>query len=95
MDVIVVDIPPKFGMILSWSWSKKWGGSLELDMSYAIVPVFGGEHKRLYKETRLAYIVSDHKNSTNYPTYVVEQDLGLTILHTSVNEVGSLLIKKP
>ena len=64
-------------------------------MSYATFPVFGGEHIRLYRETHLAYIVSDHENSTNHQIYAVEQDLGLTILHTLVNEVGSLPIKKP
>ena len=51
MDMIVVDIPPKFGMLLSCSWSDKLGGSLQLDMSYATVPIFGGEYKRLYTET--------------------------------------------
>jgi hypothetical protein len=65
MDVIEVDIPSKFGMLLSHSWSKKLGGSLHLDMSYATILVFGGEYKRLHRETQLAYIVSDHENSTN------------------------------
>ena len=95
MDVIVVDIPPKFGMSLSRSWSKKLGCSLHLDMSYETIPIFGGMHIRLYRETQLAYIVSAHENSTNHPIYVVEQDLGLTILHTSTDEVGSLPIKNP
>lgn len=57
MDVIVVDIPVKFGMLLSRSWSTKLKGTLEMDMSYATIPVFG-EKKRLYRETRLAYMVS-------------------------------------
>lgn len=64
-------------------------------MLYATIPVFGGKHKRLYIETQLKYIASDHDNSTNHPIYVVEQDLGLTILHTSANEAESLLFKKP
>jgi hypothetical protein len=28
MDVVVVDIPPKYGMLLSRSWSANLGGSL-------------------------------------------------------------------
>ena len=64
-------------------------------MSYATVPVFGAEHKRLYKETQLKYIVSDCENSTNHLVYAVEKDLGLTIMHTSADEPSSFPIKKP
>jgi hypothetical protein len=42
MDIGVVDIPPKFGMILSKTWDKKVGGSLQIDLTYATIPVFGG-----------------------------------------------------
>ena len=28
MDVVVVDIPAKFGMLLSWSWDSKLKGTL-------------------------------------------------------------------
>ena len=95
MDVVVDDIPPIFGMLLSWSWSKNLGGSLHLHMSYAIVPIFGGEYRILYRGTQLAYIVSDHENPTNHPIYVVEQDMGLSILHTTNDETRCLTILKP
>jgi hypothetical protein len=72
MDVVVVDIPPRFGMMLSQSWSKKLGGSFHLEMSYATIPIFGGEYIIFYRETQLAYIVSDHENPTNYPIYAIE-----------------------
>jgi hypothetical protein len=38
MDVVVIDIPPKFGMLLSRAVKIK--GTLKMDMSYAIVPNF-------------------------------------------------------
>jgi hypothetical protein len=60
MNIGVADIPSKFGMLLSRSWSKKLGGTLQMNMSYAIVPIFGGKFRRLYRETKLAYIVSNH-----------------------------------
>jgi hypothetical protein len=41
MDVVVADIPPKFGMLLSRSWAAKLKGTLQMDMSYATIPVFG------------------------------------------------------
>ena len=40
MDVVVVDIAPKFGMLLSRSSSKKVGGSLQMDLTYATIPIF-------------------------------------------------------
>ena len=54
MDIVVVNIPSKFWMLLSKSWSKKLGGTLQMDMSYATIPVFGGEFRRLYRETQMA-----------------------------------------
>ena len=56
MDVVVDDIPPKFGMLLSRSWASKLKGTLQMDMSYETTPLFG-EHRRLYREKRLAYVV--------------------------------------
>jgi hypothetical protein len=47
-----------------------------MDLSYATLPVFGGEHKRIYREEQLAYIISDEANPTNHPIYVVDIDLG-------------------
>lgn len=40
MDIVVDDIPPKYGMFLSRSCGAKLQGSLQLDMSYAIISVF-------------------------------------------------------
>jgi hypothetical protein len=42
MDVVIVDIPPKYGLLLSRSWGAKLAGSLQLDMNYATIPMFGG-----------------------------------------------------
>ena len=48
MDIFVADIPPKFGMLLSRTWAKKVVGSLQMDLTYATIPAFGGENRRLY-----------------------------------------------
>ena len=80
MDVVIVDVPTKYDMLLSRSWGAKLGGSLKLDMTYATIPIFGGQFTWLYRETRLVYIVSDPQNPNNYPIYVVDQDLGNCIL---------------
>ena len=49
MDVVVADIPPKFGVLLSRSWTSKLKGSMQMDMSYATIPMDGGS-KMLYSE---------------------------------------------
>jgi hypothetical protein len=80
MDIVVVDVPPKFGLLLSRSWIKILGGTLQMDLTYATIPVFGGEHRRLYKEAQLAYIISDEANPTNHPIFSLDTDLGSSLL---------------
>jgi hypothetical protein len=86
MDIVVADIPPKFDMLLSRTWAKKVGGSLQMDLTYATIPVFGGEHRRLYREVRLAYIVSDHQNPSNHPIYAVKDGMGSSVFHLNDDE---------
>jgi len=94
MDIVVADIPPKFGMLFSISWLNKLGGTLQMDMSYATIPVFGGESRRLYRETQLAYIVSDGKNPANHPVYAIDQDLGACILQIDDSVQNFLQVKR-
>jgi hypothetical protein len=93
LDVIMADIPPKFGMLLSRSWAKKVGGTLQMDLSYATIPIFGEEQWRLYREVRLAYLVSDHNNPTSHPIYVVEDDLGSSLFYMS-EEMAEVSVRK-
>jgi len=85
MDVVVFDVPTKYDMLLSRSWGAKLGGSVQLDMTYATLPIFGGQFTRLYRETRLTYTVSDPHNPNNYPVSVADQDLGNFILSIDDN----------
>ena len=80
MDVVVANIPPKFGMLLFRSWDSKLKGTLQMDMSYAIIPLFG-EHGKLYREKILAYVVSSQEKLDNHPIYVVDIDLGSSIFY--------------
>lgn len=40
MDIVVAYVLPKFGMLLSRGWTKRLGGTLQNDLSYATVLVF-------------------------------------------------------
>ena len=96
MDVVAADVPPKFGMLLSRSWIKILGGTLQMDLTYATIPVFRGEHKRLYREAQLAYIISDEANPTNHPIFSLDTDLGSSLLQlTHAPEPPLKLRKQP
>jgi hypothetical protein len=80
MEIVVADVPPKFGMFLSISWIKRLGGTLQMDLTYATIHVFRGEHRRLYREAQLDYIINDEANPTNHPIFSLDNDLGSSLL---------------
>jgi len=82
MDIVVADIPPKYGMLLSRSWGVKLQGSLQLDMSYATILVFG-QPKRLYRETLMKYVVSSPEKPQNFPFYSMHSDMDSFILYNA------------
>jgi hypothetical protein len=94
MDIVVVDVPQNFGMLLSRSWIKRIGGTFQMDLSYATIPIFGGEHRRIYRETQLAYTISDEVNPTNHLVFSFETDLGSSILHLTDAPEAPLEIRK-
>jgi hypothetical protein len=95
MDIVVVDVPPKFGMLLSRSWIKRLGGTLQMDLTYVTIPVFGGEHSRLYREAQLAYIISDEVNPTNHPIFALDTNLGSSVLQLTYAPEPPLKLRKP
>jgi len=52
-----------------------------MDLSFATIPMFGGKYLRLYRENQLAYMISNPKNPTNHPMYVLQDDLNSFVLH--------------
>jgi hypothetical protein len=96
MDIVVDDVPLKFGILLSRSWIKLLGENLQMDNSYSIVPMFGGEHRSIYREAQISYIISDEENPTNHPIFVVDTDLGTSMLHlTNAPQAPIEITKKP
>ena len=66
MDIVFADIPPKYGMLLYRSWGAKLKGPLHIYMSYSIIHVFG-QHRILYRETLVKYMVNNQDKPHNYP----------------------------
>lgn len=90
MDIVVANVPPKFGMLLSRGWIKRLGGMLKNDLSYATIPFFGGESRKLYRESQLDYIISDERNPTNHPIYAVDTDFESCILQIEESKLASM-----
>jgi hypothetical protein len=84
MDVVVDDVLANYGMFLSRTWERNLGGTINMDINYAIIPVFRGENRRLYRETKFSYVVSDQNKSINHPIYFFDEYLGYFIL--TINE---------
>jgi hypothetical protein len=42
MDVVVIDVPDAWGMLLSRKWAANLGGSIQMDLSYATIPTCEG-----------------------------------------------------
>jgi hypothetical protein len=78
MDVVVVDIPPKFGMLLSRSWATKLKGNTANGYVILAIPVFG-QYRRLYREVLLKYMVSNKAQPNNHPIYSMDTKMGSSI----------------
>jgi len=49
VDVVVVDVPANYGMLLSRTWARKLGATMQMDMNDDTMPFFGGEDMILYR----------------------------------------------
>ena len=74
MDVVVVDVPLKYGMLFSRSWGAKLQGTMQMDGAYATIPIFG-QLRTLYREAQMKFLVSGPEKPKNSPIYSVHTDL--------------------
>jgi hypothetical protein len=57
--------------------------TLQMDMSYATIPVFGKE-RRLDREVLLKYMVSRKIKSNNHPIYSIYTEVGYSIFYNDL-----------
>ena len=65
-----------------------------MDLTYATISMFGGEHRRLYREAQLEYIISDEANPTNHPIFALDTDLGSSLLQLTDTPEAPFQIRK-
>ena len=67
MDVLVIDVPNAWGMLLSRKWGAQMGGCLNMDLTFATIPYPppSTENFRLFRETERKYHIEDPKEPMN------------------------------
>jgi hypothetical protein len=65
------------------SWATKLKGTLQMDISYATIPVFRQE-MRLYMEVLLKYMVSSKRKMNNHPIYYIDTEVGSSIFYNDM-----------
>jgi len=66
MDIVVVDVPDAWGMLLSRKWASDLGGSIQMNWSYAMIPSPRGDgFVRLNREPERKFHVEDPKKPHN------------------------------
>jgi hypothetical protein len=49
MNIMVIDVPVAWGMLISRSWETTLGGFISMDLTHAHIPKGDGNFKILYK----------------------------------------------
>jgi ribonuclease HI len=87
MDIVVIDAPDVWGMLLNRKTTVDLGGSLQMDLSYATLPTPHGSTFKLTREVYRKYHVEDPKNPKNELKY---DDEGLGNYAIFSNSIVSL-----
>ena len=61
IDILVIDVPDAWGMLLS----RKWGATLQMDLSYATIPFFENTFVNLHREREIKFNVEDLNEPMN------------------------------
>ena len=55
---------------------------MQMDFSYVTIPIFN-QHRRLWRENRLKYMINNKECLENHPIYTVDTDMGSSIFFNS------------
>lgn len=72
MDVVVIDVPHSWGMLLYKKWVATLGGILQMDFSYATIITLEGDFFTLYREPFMGYQVEDPQKPASEIMYLDE-----------------------
>ena len=88
MSILVVNIPPHYGMLVSRKWISAMRGSLQCDMSYTTFHI-GEKLVRVDREPRVNHIFGDNidKDSTCF----LDVDVNAFRVELIIQEIKKLL----
>jgi hypothetical protein len=84
MDIVVIDVPDVWGMLLNRKTIADLGGSLQMDLSYATIPTPDGGTFKLNREAYRKYHVEDPKKPQNELNWTDEGLGNYAILSNSI-----------
>ena len=89
MNVVVIDVPNAWGMLLSRKWSSSLGGNLHMDLFCATIPTCENSFSILHKERLKKIHVEDEdpQDPMNGPCYVEEELENYAILSNSLEPI--------
>jgi len=67
MDVVIIDYPTQWGMLLSRKWCTYVGGTLQMDLTYVDIPVEDNFKIRVFREQKMLHNVEDPRIGDNDP----------------------------
>ena len=75
MDIVVVDVPDAWGMLISRKTTVDFGGNIQMDLTYDTIPSLDGTMIRLNMELERRYHIEDRKHPRSEFKYK-EDELG-------------------
>ena len=84
MDVVVIDVPDAWGMLLSRGWGAMLGGTLQMDLSYATIPTADNTFVTLHGEPERKYHVEDPQDPMNELMYE-QKEMGNYVVSMDVS----------
>jgi hypothetical protein len=60
MDIVVINVPDAWGMLLSRIWSTALGDFLSMDLTHTHIPMGDGNFQILYNKEKIRHVMDPH-----------------------------------
>ena len=87
MDIVVIDVPDAWGMLLSRKTGADLGGNIQMDLTYATIPTPEGTYIRLNRELEYKHHVEDPRYASNELKYKSDNLGNYAILANSLEVI--------
>ena len=87
MDIVVIDVPDAWGMLISRKTGANLGGNIQMDLTYATTPTPERTYIRLNRELEMKYHVEYPRNPSNELKYKTDNFGNYAILANSLEPI--------